>query len=492
MDFCTFKPSDRYRKFILFKSSTGKELIPQKIFWLAVVVIFSVVHLPKDRLYNFIAKVLESLPTSLFEALFNKNDPQHLAAHYMAGGIVNKLVIPLKEFLFLIAFLVIISPLIRAIWRERHFWKKFKIKEITISALGVFLILSLLVFPGGLNSSKFGLLGMGPAYGRMSLNPFAENTGWYYRRLLKPAIAHFINLDGSIRYYLFSLLGTYILIFLILAFVESKISKEQTEYEKKDKNLSPRIRFLFYVSVATSSYLITDFLWPGYADQLSFILILLMGCIPMTSQERLVIVALCMVNHEASAFSLVPIIFFCFPKQERIQAFLLMSLYFGIWFASYGLRVDNALAMNTVKTDDTTSLQLFIDNFGYALVGVFFSYKLFWIIFLYVAWMLWEQNDRSTLVGIIGITLFPALILPVAWDTTRLMGLGCFGMLITLVILIDEQRKISRLYRHLLFTSIYVNIIIPSYSIVLERQESFGNYPYPGLYRLIVLGFKHL
>ena len=205
MDFCTFKPSDRYKKLILFKSSTEKELIPQKIFWLAVIVIFSIVQLPKDRLYNFITKILLSFPATLFKTLFNKDDPQHIAARYMAGGIINKLVIPLKEFLFLIAFVIIISPLVRAIWRERHFWKKFKIKEVTVSAFGVFLILSILVFPGGLNSSKFGLLGMGIAYGRMSLNPFAENTGWYYRRLLKPAIAHFINLDGSIGYYIFSL-----------------------------------------------------------------------------------------------------------------------------------------------------------------------------------------------------------------------------------------------------------------------------------------------
>ena len=56
----------------------------------------------------------------------------------------------------------------------------------------------------------------------MSVAPFQEGDPLYYKRLLKPAIAHFVHLDGYVLYYLFSLICTYILIFLTVAFLESK------------------------------------------------------------------------------------------------------------------------------------------------------------------------------------------------------------------------------------------------------------------------------
>ena len=177
------KVSNSYKNFISFNTSTQKNFIPWNIFGISVIIIFSVVHLPKDKLHNFVAKLLQALPAQVFEAFFNKDDPQHIAAQYMAGGIVNKLLVPLKEFLFYFALLVILITLLKAIWRERSFWHKLKTHKIALSAFSIFLALSLLILPGGLNSAKFGLLGMGSNYARMSTNPFAENTGWYYRRL---------------------------------------------------------------------------------------------------------------------------------------------------------------------------------------------------------------------------------------------------------------------------------------------------------------------
>ncbi len=481
-----FKASDKYSNFILFNNSTSKKLIPWTIFWSSVIVIFGVVHLPKDKLQNFIAQLLQTLPAKFFEALFNKDDPQHIAAQYMAGGIVNKLLIPLKEFLFYAALLVIFSIVIKSIWRERHFWNQLKAHRIALSALSIFLILSVLIFPGGLHSEGLGLVGMGTDYARMSGNPFAENTGWYYRRLLKPAIAHFLYLDEPIRYYLLSLFGTYLLIFMMVTFIEAKIKYSQEIQNTTNKTLKFRSRYLYYLSIATSSYLITDFLWPGYADHLSFILIFLMACLPMNSQERLAIVALCMVNHEGSAFSLIPIILFCFPKQDIKRTFLLFTLYFGLWFASYGLSIGGALAPNIVRQDDSTSLQLLIEHFDYAIAGVFFAYKLFWIIFLYMAFRLWFHKHIFSLVATTSMVLFPIFILPIGWDTTRLMGLGCFGMLIVLAILIDEHHQLPKRVQGLLLIIATLNLVIPSFSVVLERQESFSNYPYPGLYKLIV------
>lgn len=486
------RASDKYSNFILFDNATSKKLIPWTIFWPSVIILFGVVHLPKDKLNNFIAQLLQTLPNKFFNALFNKDDPQHIAAQYMAGGIVNKLLIPLKGFLFYVALFVILAIVIKAIYRERRFWYQLKVPRIALSALSIFLILSLLIFPGGLHSEGLGLVGMGPDYARMSEDPFAENTGWYYRRLLKPAIAHFLHLDEPMRYYIFSLFGTYLLIFMMLAFMEAKLKQSHKTENTINKRLKFNLRYLYYLSIATSSYLITDFLWPGYADHLSFILIFLMACLPMNSQERLAIVALCLVTHEGSTFSLIPIILFCFPKQDIKKTFVLFSLYFGLWFASYGLSIAGALAPNVVRQDDSTSLQLLVEHFDYATIGVFFSYKLFWLIFLYTTFRLWFHKHRFTVVATTSMVLFPIFILPVAWDTTRLMGLGCFGMLILLAILIDEHHKLPQKVQWSLLIIASINLIIPSFSVVLERQESLVNYPYPGLYNLIVSALNSL
>jgi hypothetical protein len=437
--------SKRYKHYIVFKKFQGKKDINSNLFWTAVIVIFSIANLPKDRCHNFVTTVLNGLPNSLFIKLFAKDDPQQIAAQYLAGGIVNKFIITLKEILFLLAFLILAYPILKSLVRSRSFWSNLEIKKNAIAALTIFLILSLLVFPGGLRasgSSGWGLLAMGDSYGRMSLNPFAENTGWYYRRLLKPAIAHFIHLDGLILYYWFSLLLTYIFIFLVVTFLESKVLGYKTAGETSRKPLNPNLRLLCYVSVATSSFLITDFLWPGYGEHLSFILILLMACIEMNHQARLAVVALCMVNHEATVFALVPIILFCFPKSEIKKALFLIFMYFAIWLASYGLHLNSALATHTIfRKKEISTLQLLIDNWQLAWAGIFFSYKLFWIVFISVASMLYLEKQNKMLFSITAMILFPVLTLPIATDTTRLMGLGFLGILISLSFLINEYKK---------------------------------------------------
>jgi len=485
--------SQRYRQFLSFATSKDKDIIPQRIFWAAVIITFSIANAPPDRIYKIILEVLQPLiPVKLLL------ENSYLKQDYSFGqkAVNSNIIIPLKEFIFFLAFLVIAYPILRSLWKSKSLWDKFEIKKTAISALGFFLVLSLLAFPYaypyGLNPHRSGLAGIGRKYGLMSLEPFTSNDAQIYRRLLKPALAHFIQMDGYILYYLFSLICTYFLIFMTLAFIESKILENQTFDENKRNFLDPKGKFLIYLSVMTSSYMMVSFQWPGYPEQLAFILILLMAFIPMTYQGRLGTIALCMLTHDGTAFALVPIILWCFPKKERGKALLVVSLFFVIWLASYGLDLHQGLEAYYSVGGELSNWEAVTRNPGLTLAGVFFSYKLFWIVFLYVVWRLWSYKDKATLVGIVTMIVFPVFTLLLAWDATRLTGFGFLGMLITLSILIHEYKQLPIQHYYVLLAIIWINIFIPSYNIVLEYQDSLANYPYPGLYMLIHRVFSYL
>jgi hypothetical protein len=81
--------------------------------------------------------------------------------------------------------------------------------------------------------------------------------------------------------------------------------------------------------------------------------------------------------------------------------------------------------------------------------------------------------------------LFPVLLTIFAWDTTRVAGFGWLGMLIALGILLQEYKRLSRVYHYGLFALACVNLLIPSYNVVIFYKDSLSYYRYPGFYMLI-------
>lgn len=469
-----------YKKYILFPTLKEKDVVNRIVFWLAVFVLFLLANLSPNIAQQVFSRALELISPNLVE----KTDK-----------VVELFFLPIKGFLFLIAFLVILYPILNSCWQSRTLWQQLNTKRIAIDAVLIFLILSVLVFPygypHGLNAGFLGLSGLGNAYGDMSLDPFAENNIWVYRRILQPAIAHFIQMDGPLLYYIYSLFCTYLLIFLTTIFVELKIFKNQNSEIGTSKKIDFSKRFWLYVSVATSSYIITGFLWPGYPDQLSFILILLMAYIPMSRQARLGIFALCMVSHDGSAFALTPIALFCSPKHERYKSLLVIAIYFAILLSFYGAGFNSKLETEHLGVSGKSNFQFLLENPGLALAGVSLSYKLLWLLFFYLGCQLWQQKEKVSLVAIAALTFFPVLMIFIALDTTRLIGFGFLGLLISCSILFGELwQKIPKYHHYLLLFIIYSNILIPSHTVVLIYQDSLSTYPYRGIYQLIYSGLQ--
>jgi hypothetical protein len=475
-----FSQSEIYKKYILLPSSPAKNIINQRILWIAIFGLFILANLSPTIAKQIISIFLTLVSPSLIE----KTDK-----------LFEWFFLPFKGWLFLIGFLIIIYPIIKSVWQARNLFSQLNTKRIFIASGLIFIILSLLVFPysypNGLNAGMFGLSGLGIDYGDMSLAPFAEDSIFVYRRMLQPAIAHFIQMDGPVLYFIYSLLCTYILIVLSLIFIESKIVQNK-EFGQREL-LTFKQRFLLYISLATSSYLMTCFLWPGYPEQLTFILILLMACIPMNNQARLGIFTLCMLAHDGSAFALTPIALFCLPKSEKYQALFVLFLFFGVLLALYGAGLNNKLGTDHLGVGGKSNFQILLENPGLALAGLWFVYKFLWGLFIALAYYLWQRKEKATLLAIAAISLFPALMTFIALDTTRLAGFGFLGMLITCsILLIEFWQKISQYHRYLLLVIIYGNILIPSHTVVLTYPDTFSTYPYRGIYQLIYSGFHLL
>ena len=258
-----------------------------------------------------------------------------------------------------------------------------------------------------------------------------------------------MHLHGNIAYYAFSLLLTVVLIFMVVAFLESKVPTEKTPGVDQ-RYLNAPVRWLIYFSLMTSSFILVDFQWPGYSDSLSFILILLLTLVPMNSQARLATVALCVLNHEGIALVLVPLIFFSFPREDRLRAIMVIGIFYGFMLGSHGFSVLTWFRGQGTVLDDTGSVWArVIQEPEVFLAGLFFTYKLFWVLLLMGDLdAIGHRHNRLTLMGLGVITLFPVALTLFAWDTTRVAGFGWLGLVMALGLFLKEQSQLPRSYHY--------------------------------------------
>lgn len=481
----TTQLSEPYEHHQLFHTLESQERFPQKLLWIAISVAFVIANVPAARISAAVLRILQLLPEGLATGLLPLSSDLRLASEQ----ITRHAFVPLKELLFLLSLLIITYPIAQCISKSREYWHQLKLKRMAVTALALFCAMGIFVFPysypRGVNSHASGLGGNGQLFAEMSVTPFQENDPMFYKRLLKPAIAHFLHLDGYLRYYLFSLFCTYIFILLLVVFWETRLAPAGIDADNIRSPHSP-LKWLIYLSVMTSSFVLTDFQWPGYSDHISYILVLLAASMPMTAQARLATLALCVLNHDGIALALAPIVLFCFPKKERAKAFIAVTLFYAIVTASYGFSIEQGLqAQQTVSDSGTGAVwQSALRDPAFFLASLFFTYKLLWIVPALAVAMLWNRKHKATLIALVVITFFPVLLTLVAWDTTRVAGFGWLGVLLALGFLAREYAQRPRSFQFALLLLLSVNLVIPSYNVVLGYTDSFAGYPYRGLYAL--------
>lgn len=478
----------------LFETVERGCVISWKLFWMAVVVAFLVSNTPPKRISPVIVGMLQLAPERWVADLIGGRELQ-----VVADLVVMPVAISIKKFFFCLALLVIGYPIVGALRESGAFWKRVGLKKLTLSAGVMFLLLSAMTVPYatgpyGLPPTKSGLAGLGYWFGEMSLAPFSIDQDVYYGRLLKPTLAHYLHLSGFARYHLFSLASTYLLILWTLTFVESKFLKGGTSGEGRGWLQGPLARWFIYFSVMTSSFIMVSFQEPGKVDDLAFLFILMMATLPMTAQARLGLLALCLLTHESIALTLVPAIVFWFPKEEKLKAFLVVGTFFGIMAASYGFNPSHALAGHGAVLKKGSVWGVVIEHPGYFLSALFFTYKLWWAVLIYVVSRLWARNKAADAVALTITTCSPLLLCLIAWDTTRIGGFGFVGMLVALLLFMKDGIGFSSMKVRLVLLAVAVNLMIPSYQVILDPPVGDGppvymnthsTYPYLGLYRQI-------
>jgi len=414
--------------------------------WISIFAIFIIVHMPKDKVviiseqaFNFIFQDSEFTKITIW----GKN---------LSLLTVQNLLFRLKKVTFLFSMLIILLPILKSLKRSTFLWHPVNLKKRLVNSALIFLCLSLFVFPINLKSAGY-------HYALMSLSPFEASSGWYYRRILMPALAYFLGFQGVILYYIFSLIITFFLIFFVIAFLEYKEVK---------------INLLHILSLSTSSFVIFNFAVQGFADPLLFIIFIVSVIAADTPESRLSITALALVSHEASVFIFIPVIIFLFPKKEAYKHFIVITLYFVLLLLSFKLNVYK-LMESQIVLQNKIGYNWMIEFPIRAVGGWFISYKLLWCIIIYVFLKMLKAKQFSKASFVFGVSILsPILIVILTVDMSRFISFGFLGLLMSYCYLVKSGYGRTPVFNAIM----YANILLPSIFVFTNGGFRFR----PGLY----------
>lgn len=392
-----------------------------------------------------------------------------------------------KSIVFLIALMVVLQPMARDLGsyvgtNRRELFHSF------LAAAAIFGALCLLIFPVSVDRHGHFEIERGLAewYSRMSSHPFSESSEYFYRRLLMPAFAYYLQLRGNPLYEIFALACAFLMVVTVVHFLRVRMAGELMPAGHLHRG------WLTGLAVATCGFVMVGVQWPGYPEQLGFLFLLLPAFIPMCGESRLACVALALLAHDGMVFPLIPIILFCFPREEKRRALSLVALYLLIFAVSYGFRFSSALALHDTFGPES----YFHDLFDYPLVvffGIFSAFKFYWAIFFIALFTLLRQR-RYRLAWALAALMFsfvPMLFL--AWDVTRLANFSFLAILISVVIVCREARRATWLRTCVLPLVAAASLTMPSYNVALwwlhhgepdknGRTEALRE---PGVYKLV-------
>ena len=435
--------------------------IPVWLFTLSIIILFAITHFAVDMLPG-----VNSAPQS---GSLAQNVTRFEYAYIAAKGIA-----------FRISVIILAIPVIAAFYRFLRSLERRQLQKALLISSLVFIILGVLCFP---YSDGGGLRSMGVDYGAISSNPFAVRSGFFYRRLLQPGVANVLGFGGMNLYYLFTLVITFLLVFITTLAIQRLLSNDSSG------TIEPSIGAdiwmgMVVLSAATTSYVIFHFQFPGYPEQLGYIFLLLMAFVPMSSRTRWSAVALGLASHEIMIFALVPVIVFCFQSyRERIVALAIVGLYGLLWLSAYRFHFLGLVRVHTDLAPAVNTIDIFMAEIRWVFLGALSAHKLLWATLVWAAISLIRRKQFYLALGLISIALAPLATLVVAADTSRLAGLGFLGILLAIAILHNTSQSIWE--RNALRCLLTVNILAPSVYI----SANYHRIPCPGLYELMINRF---
>ena len=431
---------------------------PQKLLWIGMGLLFLVPNLPMNRVRIAIAAI-----TKRPEFARSVIDPDAgIIPPVSADQIVKFIVEPIKAISFLVAVVYLAMPAYVAVRQLYDQLGTGFIKRCALISVFIFVCVSLLIFP---YAPPWGPQSMGLSYGLISYDPFMMEAGIYYRRLLKPAIAHYLLMDGPVFYWVFSIACLFVLIFLIVFAIEAHRLKIRRfaflPLIDNAPNPTSMVAALLCLSFATSSCVMYDALYPGYPDDLLFIIILLLFILQLGERGSLGLIALAMVTHDAAPFLVGPFIIMS-PNSWKIKlkqiGAIMLFLFFSL--ASNGFSLHHTLANRASDQQGRSTLMLVVNNLGSPLLGCAISFKLLWLFVPAAAFYAIKSKAWDVLGGILIFCLVPLSTIVIALDTSRLAGFAFVGILASVIYVLS--RTYNPLIKATFVGILALNLLIPS------------------------------
>ena len=294
---------------LLFSDNGKSQRVWRPRFWIAIALLFCVANTPPARLTAV-------LPGWAGEAVWAQ----------------------FKAIIFLICLIALLAPLVRDLMSYFRDHKR-EIRNSALVSIVIFGLLCLLVFPFEIHRGHVIFdRGLERGYAPMSAHPFSENSEYFYRRILMPALAYYLQLGGANFYPILELGCAFIMVFSVVHFLRSRTGYAVMPAGKMSAG------FVVMLSLSTCGFVMIGIQSVGYPEQLAFIFILLAAGIPMRTESRLACVALALLVHDGAIFPLLPIVLFCFPPRERPAAITIIGLFCAAFLLSYGFNVSKALS----------------------------------------------------------------------------------------------------------------------------------------------------
>jgi hypothetical protein len=366
---------------------------------------------------------------------------------------ISALIAPIRGVLFLITLAAFILPLAQDIQKGYQ----QLVHPPAWAAIGAFLAITLLIVPQGLQ-------GLGQEYGSQSTLIFEKaNSVASYQRFLMPALGYITFLRGPIFFFLFSLGCTFGLIYLTHVWlVNNKVHLPEWGF----------------ISILTSSFIAAQFQIPGYPDALVFIFLLLIVTFPLSDISKLILIVFSISAHEASIIFYGLFAYFLFDRRSLVNLYGILAVYGLLWAGSEGFSLP-ALIYHRPQPSATvnmTSFQWLLSNPGREVLGIFFAYKLLWLIILGAIILVIYNKKEHKLAGQIVILLATSILMTfLAVDTSRLIGWSFYALLLSIKVIYDEKKP---LYLKIVRTILFINLFIPSAYVGLN----LGMLLPPGIY----------
>jgi hypothetical protein len=416
-----------------------------RFFVVAIALLFVATHAPVDFVMSWYDRFFHMLYGSGYLSIASL---QFLIQR--KHEILVMVIVPVQTLLFFSALAIVVYPILSDLRRSGVLLaSRIHGTAFSYSVVLAFGALMLLVVPMQLGQ-------MGNVYSLMSRAPFNYQDWqlWSYQRILMPALAYLLQFQGPVLYFLFSIIVTAVLFYLVHLF-----------FRVRGIALTP----LELISIGTSSFIITQFQSPGYPEQLMYIFILLLCIIPTGTVTRLSLFVLSLLSHEVSALPLLFIALFFFPRKQLAMMLAITALYGLFWIVSYGGDVERLLAVRNVN--GMNGIAWAAEYPVRLLLGIAVSFKLLWV--MIIRDFIMNPKMRMVHAGSILVALFVATV---GVDTSRLMGFGFLSLLLSIASYRMEHSADSVIYRSI----IIANILLPSFYI----GTNIGNTAINGGYQL--------